>query len=368
MEIIKIMNLAKYKNKLLALLGSDAVELLKVSRAFIAGGALTSIFSDKEINDYDIYFRSKKDIVTFLRNALGEHGGDDDNFPLADEDVADITPYAFSCINCTKKSISVSHKGLNLQLIHFDYFKSASDIFKSFDFTINMAAYDFLNEELVIDERFFPDLAQRRLVFNKSTDYPIVSTLRVQKYTERGYKISSKEMMKIGLAVADLELTSWQEVEDQLSGFYGVDVSDFFDRRETFSLSRAIDMLDEVSEKESDDLIYPSFEMLLFYVLGNPHKDQRIFFMHLKDDDGKYTDRHDSSQIFNLNEKVYYKDGLGIETDADEIKSKYMYRHMKDACVGMFEADSDCELSMNSSGLVLKGTVQLISVDNSGKA
>lgn len=48
------------KNKLYAYLGEELVEALKRNEAIIAGGAITSLFNNKEINDVDIYFRSDK--------------------------------------------------------------------------------------------------------------------------------------------------------------------------------------------------------------------------------------------------------------------------------------------------------------------
>ena len=53
-------------------MGEELVDLCKASNAIIAGGAITSIFTDKEINDLDVYFRTFEDMEVFIRNAYGE--------------------------------------------------------------------------------------------------------------------------------------------------------------------------------------------------------------------------------------------------------------------------------------------------------
>ncbi|MEC1259989.1 hypothetical protein P9D34_05915 [Bacillus swezeyi] len=46
------------KNKLYAYLGKDLVKSLKKFEVIVAGGAITSLFNNKAINDIDLYFRS----------------------------------------------------------------------------------------------------------------------------------------------------------------------------------------------------------------------------------------------------------------------------------------------------------------------
>lgn len=226
----------------------DLMELFKISNAIIAGGAITSIFSSKEINDYDIYFRSFEDIQTFISNAFGEDVPESLNAELPD--------FHLLCTSFTNRSIMFRALGeLKIQLIHFKLFDEIQDIFDSFDFTINMGAFDFKTNEFVMDNRFLADVSKRRLVFNEKTTYPIISTLRVQKYVERGYTTSKKVMFQLALAVARLDIQSWKELEDQLSGFYGVNVKDLFDNTQEFDLTTAINMLDLVEED-----INPVFE------------------------------------------------------------------------------------------------------------
>ncbi len=56
------------KYRLKTLIGETAYNKLCQYRCFLAGGAITSIFTGKEINDFDIYFRSAEDLAEALYN------------------------------------------------------------------------------------------------------------------------------------------------------------------------------------------------------------------------------------------------------------------------------------------------------------
>lgn len=46
----------------------EFLQALKDSRVILAGGAMTSYFSNAEINDFDLYFESQECIKEFLLN------------------------------------------------------------------------------------------------------------------------------------------------------------------------------------------------------------------------------------------------------------------------------------------------------------
>ncbi|EBS4516674.1 hypothetical protein DQT32_04600 [Salmonella enterica subsp. enterica serovar Braenderup] len=327
------MNYTKQKNTIYRNLGEDLVNLLKTTNAILAGGAITSIFSGNEINDYDIYFRSKEDLIVFVRNLYC----DEDN--LEEDQFVDIGAYSFVCTSQTERSITFGEPNNDkrkIQLIHFDYFDNATEIFDSYDFSINMGAYDFKHEEFVFSTDFLTDIAQRRLTFNAGTKYPIMSTLRVSKYVDRGYVISKKEMFKIGLAVADLNITSWEELEDQLSGFYGVDVSAMFDRRQEFSIEAAIEMLDLVEELPTNfDNSPPNLRQVLFNIEGNPYKNQVVFYKPVNriNRDDSTGQSWTSPQIWTLGVEQDVKHVDVYATEAEAIA--YVNNHWRNGEVGV---------------------------------
>lgn len=276
----------KEKKALERYLGEDVLELLRVSNAIIAGGAITSIFSHKEINDIDVYFRSFEDLDVFIKNAYAK--GDE----LPDARFADIPEFSAICNSHTSRSVLFMAGDVKIQLIHFNFFDKIQGIFDSFDFTINMGAYDCATGEFTLGDRFLVDLSKRRLEFNPKTTYPIISTLRVSKYTSRGFNISKKSMFQLALAVQNLTINTWEELEDQLSGFYGVDVSELFDKTAEFSIPDAIDMLDKVEEDfdHEVELTHPTYAQLRSQLREYHNEEQpKRFYKKVNYKNGKIT-------------------------------------------------------------------------------
>ena len=239
----------------------DVLAILTHEKCFIAGGALTSIFTGTQINDIDIYSRSRDSLdrvmqvfcdikdkeLTVKRPVVG------DNQFRVDDNIQPVT--------ITKKSVVFSQgngywnptKGsytpqASLQFISFQYFDTPEDIFDTFDFSINMCAYDCASGELTLHDNFLKHLARRSLVVNTNTAYPLISLLRCDKYKERGYNISTKEQMGLMFAVANMKIDSWEDAKDHIGGMYGFDVEDLFNEDEEFSLDKVIDQLKSIEK------------------------------------------------------------------------------------------------------------------------
>lgn len=200
----------------------------------LAGGALTSIFSGVGIHDLDVYFRSPKALSEFL-----------DNNSIY---IQSATNKALTCTITTSRYSSVT-----LQCIYFDYFEKAGDIFDSFDFTVNMAAYDFDSDEFVFHPEFFKDLAMKKLVFNPKTCFPIVSMMRTQKYIKRGYSIANKDFRKIVLEVNKLDLSTKDNFIKQIGGMYSnvalVELL-FWPEDKEFDIDEAMEIVSKAMETE----------------------------------------------------------------------------------------------------------------------
>ncbi len=253
----------------------DVLAILAHEKCFIAGGALTSIFTGTQINDIDIYFRSRdsldrvmqvfcdiRDKGLTVKRSVGcapttqgpvKVGAGGDNQFRVDDNIQPVT--------ITKKSVVFSQgngywnptKGsytpqASLQFISFQYFDTPEDIFNTFDFSINMCAYDCASGELTLHDNFLKHLARRSLVVNTNTAYPLISLLRCDKYKERGYNISTKEQMGLMFAVANMKIDSWEDAKDHIGGMYGFDVEDLFNEDEEFSLDKVIDQLKSIEK------------------------------------------------------------------------------------------------------------------------
>lgn len=185
-----------------------------VPGCYLAGGSILSIVTNTEINDYDIYPKSKKDIVNIL----------------------DILIHDESCfiMNISERAITLksnNHKNSEgkrvfIQLMTFTDFTSPDVIFDTFDFTVCMGAYDTDTKQYIFHPSFYPDVASRTLNFNTKTKYPLNSLLRVKKYQEKGYTISKSEMVKIALTIAQKNnIASWKDLENEIGGSYGRQLS-----------------------------------------------------------------------------------------------------------------------------------------------
>lgn len=220
------------KNKLYNYLGTHLVNTLKKYNAIVAGGLITSLFCNREIKDVDIYFRDEKSLFEFI------------------EDVYEDSNDWINAL--TSKAILVRIDDKEVQMIHFKFFKDANEIFNTFDFTVCMGAFDFATEEFVLHDEFLKHNSQRILKFNKDTAYPVVSLLRVHKYSEKGYRISKPEFLRIALKCMDLKIETVEDLKEHLGGMYGINLDKLvkLEENESFSIDLFIDKIANLSFNE----------------------------------------------------------------------------------------------------------------------
>lgn len=236
--------------------------------AYVAGGAVTSVFTGKDINDVDLYFKSRRAFE------LGVYQAYEDGL---------------WCVAASKRAVTFADRGDNIaQLMHFDFFPTAHDIFAAFDFTVVMGALDLdvkdammiplhygeptiLNSGFVLHPDFLKHNSQRFLRFNPGTRYPLASACRVLKYQQRGYTIGKGDIMKVALAVRGVKIDTWDDLKDQIGGAYGDKVV-LGREHEEFTLASAIDALtvdnaeDEPWSKPDNDNMPGTAEGLLKHI------------------------------------------------------------------------------------------------------
>lgn len=191
------MNYDREKYFLLRDIPEDTLRILKENTAFIAGGAITSVFSNAKINDYDIY----------TRTGAGLTG---------------VRAY-FSSLQClpivTPNAITYKTDSGSYQVVTKDSFIGEPDtIINNFDYTICMGAYDFSSDDFILHNKFLLDLSKRILCFNADAQYPLCSLFRLRKFSKRGFTISGSEIIKLGLAVNNIKITNYGELREQLLG------------------------------------------------------------------------------------------------------------------------------------------------------
>lgn len=217
----------------------NVYDLLKEEKAFLAGGAITSLFCNREINDWDIYFRSK---WSAGRVALDAY---EDNEFLSSHELL-FNSLTGKSLMCTSTETQAS-----IQLITFQYFKDVASLFNTFDFTVCMGAYDFETETFILHPDFMMHNSQRFLKYNPKTAYPMISALRVQKYVDKGYTISKLEMMRILATISQIKIDSWGDAEEHLGGMYAQTITQLEEANGEFSMDALLEALGKELYRDS---------------------------------------------------------------------------------------------------------------------
>jgi hypothetical protein len=201
------------KATLLAPLEPFVLEILTKEKAFIAGGAITSLFSNKPICDYDIFFRDEES----YRRVDGMFRGFFQGSTTSTKNMGTLST--------THNAVTYQNfRGttLTLQLIRIPAsFKSNPiDIFNEFDFVACCGLYDFETDRFKFHRDFLKHVSQRKLVYQMTHQFPISSLLRVEKYKAKGYSIDNTNFLKIVLHISSLGITTNKQAAQHFQGMY----------------------------------------------------------------------------------------------------------------------------------------------------
>jgi len=161
---------------------------------YIAGGAVRSVFAGEPIRDLDLYFFKEPSEVIL---------------PEKDFELLFSSFVADTWRN--KKN------GKIVQIIK-KFYGDPEKVIRKFDFTISMGAYIPKDGVFILDDRFLYHLAEKRLVFNVETDYPLSSLWRVKKFLHRGYNIGAVDLIALGLKIHSLKLETFSDLKEQIDG------------------------------------------------------------------------------------------------------------------------------------------------------
>lgn len=173
---------------------------------FVAGGAVNSVFSNREVNDVDLYFPSVDSFHKFMNTIIDE----------------ELVKFSF----VSKKSITMIQKServrdFKLQAVICGWYNTVESVFDSFDFTCCMGAWMPNKEEFVLHPRFMMDIAARGLHVNTNTKFPFQTVKRILKYMGYGYNINRLELYKLLFSIAmNTKVENWNNVRDILDGYY----------------------------------------------------------------------------------------------------------------------------------------------------
>lgn len=210
------------------------INSLGITGGFIAGGAVLSTVTKTPINDYDIYPKTKEDLVEICMELFSQ------------AQMVNLSERAVT-FKSYKEHNSEGERQL-IQVIRGE-FPTPESIFDNFDFTVCMGAYDCDTDQYTFHENFWPDVASKTLRFNSGTKFPLNSLIRTYKYTQKGYKTSKTEMAKIALTVASKGMPmSWEELEEEIGGTYGRSLK-LAREGEEFTFDKAVEVLSDITDE-----------------------------------------------------------------------------------------------------------------------
>ena len=223
-EITEPFNTFKEREFIKRLLGNDIYWLLRDCNAALAGGCLTSLFTNQPINDFDLFFSTEDDFnkfCSFLNSqktvifSKMEKVCETDNAITYNGTVKDeIILKRITATYGVGFDLDINETGVTLQAIRPSLIKYDSDLLNTFDFSVCRALYDFKSEVFKFDSQFMVDLARKDLHFNPECRLPIGSLFRMQKYILKGYTIEPAEVLKIALCISETEIKTNKDLID----------------------------------------------------------------------------------------------------------------------------------------------------------
>lgn len=241
MDLDKIMSLSTEQNAIV-----QAASYFMPEGAWIAGGALTSVYTGQPINDVDMYFKDRASFEQALQDAYDEN---------------------LWCVAQTSRAVTFARDHQIIQLMHFRWFDSPEAIFDSFDFTCCMAAMDCRTKEIVMHSDFLKHASQRFLKFHAGTAFPYGTVARVLKYQKRGYTIGANEMLRIALKCSTVAIATWDDLKEQIGGQYGESIAVTTDAE--FSTEAAIAAMSDMKiVAKSPDAMPGNAESLIASIFG----------------------------------------------------------------------------------------------------
>lgn len=200
---------------------------------YLAGGAVSSIFSGLKVNDLDFYCESREVADRFSAALIDAYG------------------YKSACTTENAQTFykHVGKRKFEVQVIT-RFTGSPEEVLNTFDFTCVMGLWNFREGKFYAHEFFLRDVARRRLVYSNKSQYPICALYRTKKYVERGYEFPGSTLVAISLAIHSLQLNTYKDLKDQL---LGIDTSMFKEITENMDLDKKF---------EADEFVQDWFDVM----------------------------------------------------------------------------------------------------------
>ncbi|MDD5064996.1 MAG: hypothetical protein PHQ35_09615 [Phycisphaerae bacterium] len=250
-NIKKILN-AKIEDWLKHVEDAEIVKILR-ENIIITGGAIVSMLNSEEVNDYDVYFRTKEaciKVAEYYANLFNkthtthvqikvegdrvqcfiqskgvaaeekETGVTDetepsweDTEPMVESDKIKDEKPKYRPVFFSTNAISLSDK---IQIV-IRFYGTPEEIHKNYDFVHCTCCYSFLDNELTLPARALEAIINKELYYTGSR-YPVCSIIRTRKFIAKGWTINAGQYLKMCLQVSELDLKDFTVFKDQLAG------------------------------------------------------------------------------------------------------------------------------------------------------
>lgn len=253
----------------------EAVRKLAIHNTIVTGGSIVSMLLGEEVNDFDIYFRNhettkaiadyyvakfestsgKQKFDLFVTDTDGRVKvqaksvgivGDESSsqeykyFELRPDDEAseyvakvmdnpeeiedthedtkieiakNPSENRFRPVFLSSNAITLSDK---LQLV-LRFYGEPDEIHQNYDFVHCTSYWQSWDGRLVLRPEALESCLSKELKYMGSK-YPICSIVRLRKFISRGWRINAGQILRMCMQVAELDLTSVEVLEDQLTG------------------------------------------------------------------------------------------------------------------------------------------------------
>ncbi|MDO9492835.1 hypothetical protein [Acetobacterium sp.] len=258
--------LAKTHRNFVESIKDETVKELVNKNSIITGGAITSLLTGEEVNDYDYYFTNKETclaVANYYANQFSStHKGKnqvdarEDEFGRItcfisstgevgdDEDVKNSTPDesneedSYKAIYFTSNAITLTGK---IQLV-IRFYGDPVEIHKNYDFVHCTNYWLSSDRDLHLNIGALESILAKELLYQGSK-YPLCSIIRTRKFIKRGWSINAGQYVKMAMQLNDLDLKNIEVLKEQLTG---VD-SSYFDM-----------FISAIQRRQDDD---PGFEL-----------------------------------------------------------------------------------------------------------
>ena len=246
----------------------DDAEIKKVIKdnTIITGGALVSLLTNQEVNDYDVYFKTREAVLKVaqyyvnkfnethktsatLEQEYEKDGGGHETDKLvpngkinifisskgvlADEDAETVTDETepilpeedeqeekepiekpkYRPVYLTSNAITLSDQ---IQIV-IRFWGEVEEIHKNYDFAHCTCAWSSWDNELSLPTKALECIINKELYYMGSK-YPLCSIIRSRKFISRGYTINAGQYLKMCMQLNELDLKDVSVLQDQLVG------------------------------------------------------------------------------------------------------------------------------------------------------